>query len=382
MSNRSYNRTFFAIAVIVIAAIYVGYGQTNITNQAVHPPPKPQFYQQRETTATPAIKSELDTLRKEAQAKKWTFKVGYTAAMDRPMSQLAGLKLPQNFRKVAVEQNKNAMELLQIDREAQDKYLKAHPGARLPDMAIIGSPSAPRFSWTTYGKVSPVGDQGGCGSCWAFSTLGAYEASYLIRNNHLVNTSEQHMMDCSGIGDCGGGWFAHDWMVTDGVGSESNDPYVGMNKACDTTIIHRYREVTWGYVNPDVPIPSVHELKVALCEYGPLSVAVYATSAMKAYVDGVFNEHNNRDLNHGVTLVGWDDSKHAWLIKNSWGTDWGLDGYGWIAYDSNRIGESACWGRAISEAYPLPKAYIDKVKKLPPPPWGGTVKMKPTTVVH
>jgi len=87
-------------------------------------------------------------------------------------------------------------------------------------------------------------------------------------------------------------------------------------------------------------------LKKALCEYGPLAVAVAATPVFKAYKSGVFNENSNAGINHGVTLVGWDDSKEAWRIKNSWGTGWGEKGFMWIAYGCNQIGYAASWVQA------------------------------------
>jgi hypothetical protein len=96
-------------------------------------------------------------------------------------------------------------------------------------------------------------------------------------------------------------------------------------------------------VDPSTQIPSVTKLKNALCKYGPLAVAVRVTSAFQAYKSGVFNQKDPGGVNHGVTLVGWDDSKKAWLIKNSWGPGWGMSGYMWIGYGSNKIGYGAGW---------------------------------------
>jgi len=92
----------------------------------------------------------------------------------------------------------------------------------------------------------------------------------------------------------------------------------------------------------------VDKLKQALCRYGPLAVAVRATRLFQAYKSGVFNERDTGKVNHGVTLIGWDDNKEAWLIKNSWGTGWGEKGYMWIVYYSNSIGYGASWVEAKS----------------------------------
>src|SRR5262249_39263695 len=113
------------------------------------------------------------------------------------------------------------------------------------------------------------------------------------------------------------------------------------------------KALTWDYVNyPPDKIPTVPQLKTALLEHGPLVVLVRVTDAFKAYRGGVFNERERGEVNHAVTLIGWDDSKKAWLIQNSWGSDWGtkirLDntdfgGFMWIAWNSNSVGKYAAW---------------------------------------
>jgi hypothetical protein len=104
------------------------------------------------------------------------------------------------------------------------------------------------------------------------------------------------------------------------------------------------RALAWGYVNePFDKMPSVERLKAALVEHGPLAVAVWADYCFSVYKSGVFNGQNNRSVNHVVVLVGWDDEKGAWLVKNSWGKDWGENGFGWIKYGSNNIGLFAAW---------------------------------------
>jgi hypothetical protein len=97
-------------------------------------------------------------------------------------------------------------------------------------------------------------------------------------------------------------------------------------------------------------------MKQALLKHGPLAVAVNATSAFQHYSGGVFNEHSTGAINHGVLIVGWDDKKGkggCWLMRNSWGTDWGEKGYMWIEYGSNRIGDHAAWVEAKSANYDL-----------------------------
>ena len=194
--------------------------------------------------------------------------------------------------------------------------------------------------------VTGVRDQGTCGSCWAFATIGAFEGSYLIRNYQEIDASEQQIVSCSGGGSCRGGMYGFDYLVNHGDAKESDIPYGNSNGNCNTGVASPYRAYTWGYL-PGVSggwgIPTASALKQYLCVHGPLYVAVRATPALQAYTEGVFNEHDTRITNHAVTLCGWDDAKGAWLIKNSWGTDWGMNGYVWIAYGANSIGDGAAW---------------------------------------
>ncbi|MBL8208307.1 MAG: tetratricopeptide repeat protein, partial [Blastocatellia bacterium] len=109
--------------------------------------------------------------------------------------------------------------------------------------------------------------------------------------------------------------------------------------------VHSFdRPLAWGYVNePFDKMPSVEKLKTALIEHGPLAVSMWADHCFAVYKSGVFNANNNRSVNHVVVLIGWDDSKQAWLVKNSWGKGWGEDGFAWIRYESNNIGLFAAW---------------------------------------
>jgi hypothetical protein len=100
----------------------------------------------------------------------------------------------------------------------------------------------------------------------------------------------------------------------------------------------------WDYVgSPPDKLPTVLELKTALIEHGPLVAPIYYDDCLANYRGGVFNEKDLGMINHVVLLVGWDDEKEAWLIKNSWGETWGEKGFGWIKYGSNNIGVFAAW---------------------------------------
>ena len=294
--------------------------------------------QDRELNASPQIKMNLMNLRALIKAQNLTFEVGYTAAADFKLEQLATLKVPANINAQITAQNLLAGSAL--------KSLAATPAAC--------SATAASYDWRQAGGTTSVKDQGACGSCWDFATIGSFEGSWNIINNEVINASEQDVLSCSGAGSCGGGWWAFNYLINTGVAAEASFPYTATNGTCKT-VVRPYKAAAWGYVGNSSSIPSVASIKQALCAHGPLAVAVNATSAFQHYTSGVFNEHNNSGINHGVTLIGWNDSKNAWLVKNSWGTGWGSTcdygterGYIWIAYGSNNIGYAAAWSKAAT----------------------------------
>lgn len=292
-----------------------------------------KFYQLREEAASPKVKSALKLLRDEITAKNYTFQVGYTSVMDMRIEQITGLKEPANLGELIKKQNVAAES--RIDRQM---------------MQAVGaacSPSAASFDWRTANGSTAVRDQDGCGSCWAFGTLGAFEGSHRIKNAIAADSSEQDLLDCNPWGySCSGGWWAHQYLIDKGVAREADYPYTASKGNCKT-VARPCKATAWGYVAGTASVPSVAALKQALCQYGPLSVAVNATGAFQGYTTGVFNACvAGGGINHAVTLIGWDDAKKAWLIKNSWSTGWGDKGYMWITHGCNNIGYAAAWIQA------------------------------------
>jgi cathepsin L len=379
-------------------------------------------YAERERTAPTEIKTRLASLRAEAQSRNLGFRVAYTSALDRTLGQLTGSKAPANLARRARLQTQLASSLRAIDDQARASYLskqRINPQAfALPLTYSPPSPSASSFDWRALGKVTPVSDQGQCGSCWAFAAIGAYEGSYLLRNGTSVDASEQDILDCSGGGNCkDGGWHtqAFDYMMSTGDATDASYPYTGAKGNCSASGSAPFHVVNWAYVtdqaighNPEGPdssnqrMATIAEIKQALCSDGPLVVTVFVTGQFQAYGGGVFNEHKSAGefyvdpesgkpfpvdkdgrlyafdpngqkyyrQNHAVTLIGWDDTKGAWLIKNSWGTGWGETcgygnekGYGWIAYGTNNIGYAATWVSAHNGYHPLPPIYYTTIRE-------------------
>ena len=213
-------------------------------------------YSHREARAAAELKAKLASLRQVIAAEKFSFEVGYTTAMDLSLESLAGTKAPADLPEQAVRQRAIAERLLQIDQQEREKFLKENPKFP-PEVAASCSPSQKAFDWRTSNGVTPVQDQNACGSCWAFAAVGAYESSYLIRNGNSPTVSEQHALNCSGAGNCGGGWYGgvFDWMIKVGDANRSTVPYVSRQQACRPNVGLEYRAVAWGYVAPNGGIP-------------------------------------------------------------------------------------------------------------------------------
>jgi cathepsin L len=323
---------------------------------------------QREASAPAEIKAKLEAMRRDIRQKRLSYRVGYTRALDKPRAALLGdvddpLFTPGYRREV----QRRATELIELDDKLRRDALLSDPRLRrtLPDIAVLRLACRATnisFSWRAAGKVTPVKDQS-CGNCWAFAALGAYEASDRIRNNRTLDSSEQYINDCGrtdgGVdaGSCGGGLGAKalEHIVRDGSVAETTVPYAGTDNAC-TNPATPQNAVAWGFVDPAVEFPTRRQIKEALCKYGPLTTRMRVVSDnLFAFTGtGVYSENVVSDADgggHAVVIVGWSDLKKAWLIKNSWGTDWGDGGFGWLAYTSNRIGRHTTWIKAASTFY-------------------------------
>ena len=252
-------------------------------------------------------------------------------------------KLEDDLKRLEEEKKKLEEEQARLDKEKeelanQDRTDIVNP----PDSKLAA------FSWVERGKMTPIKDQGQCGSCWAFSSAATLEASLYIRRNLSVSLSEQSILDCSGGGSCNGGWYGNvfTYYMSKSAVLQKDAPYQGVQKSCVSNPAGNYKVAAWGYLRKDLGKPTVDEIKMALCTYGPLSACVEVTSAFQSYKSGVFDEFAKigpDQINHAINIVGWDDKKKAFLVKNSWGTQWGENGYVWVAYDCNNIGYGATW---------------------------------------
>ena len=271
------------------------------------------------------LEEKINALKVQGEAAGWTFTVGVNPAMQYTIEQLC------NFKPELKPYHSGSNDYL--------KYTQKGGPWVSPDPTPTPTNTPPYAAYTGY--YTPVRNQGSCGSCWAFGTIAAFESN-LKKNGITTDLSEQWLVSCNTDGwGCNGGWMADDYMVNPGAVLESCYPYTATDSTCYTGCPFVYQASSSGTTGDDVA-----SIKWGIVNYGGLAVAVYVNSAFQAYTGGVFNGCDDKSCNHAVELVGWDDSKGtngAWLMKNSWDTGWGEDGFMWIEYGCSNIGYASTY---------------------------------------
>jgi len=216
------------------------------------------------------------------------------------------------------------------------------PVAREYTSAVLGKIPA-SWDWRTKGAVTAVKDQGMCGSCYRFSATGNIEGQWILAGNQLVGLSEQNVVDCDRecsifMGEqscddgCNGGLQPNVYkyiMKNNGIDTESSYPYQGYDNTCE------FSNKSVGAKIKNFTMVSTNEDQIAayLVEHGPLAIAANAEE-WQFYIGGVFYLPCFTSLDHGILIVGYgtetdifDEPMPYWIVKNSWGADWGEDGY-------------------------------------------------------
>jgi C1A family cysteine protease len=203
--------------------------------------------------------------------------------------------------------------------------------------------------------------QGACGSCWAFAAVASLEIrntlySSTYRTLKGNNFSEQQLLSCNPDGfSCQGGFIVTDAIDTKlgnaGIVNEEDFPYAGQKIPCIFNLLNFIPSQGYRRISPfaralnstdSSQIASESEIKRVVYTYGSVWTTIYADDAFQGYKSGVFNACRTNlragEINHAVNIVGWDDAGGYWIVRNSWDTSWGENGYARVRYGCNNLG--------------------------------------------
>lgn len=258
------------------------------------------------------------------------------------------------FTDLTLDEYKN--NFVKLDSNLQSNYLSKRFGKKCKVMTYNQVDLPKDIDWRSHDAVTSVKNQGQCGSCWSFSATGAIEGANAIYNNDLISLSEQQLVDCSseyGNHACNGGLMdnAFEYVEDYGLCTEEDYPYQASKGTCMSSDCKSAVTLRSCF---DVPQNNELMLKEAVSQQ-PISVAIEAdTRVFQMYTSGVITgDACGTNLDHGVLVVGYgnEDGVDYWLVKNSWGTSWGDDGYVKIERSDSTNDPGVC-GIAMQPSYP------------------------------
>ncbi|RUS80967.1 hypothetical protein EGW08_011287 [Elysia chlorotica] len=230
------------------------------------------------------------------------------------------------------------------------RYTHGNRGGSTFSRNMLRGTSVPdQWDWRIIGAVTPVKDQAICGSCWSFGTTGTIEGANFLKTGKLVRLSQQELVDCSwGFGNngCDGGedFRAYKYLLANGglSSEELYRPYQAIDSTCLKDKVQNVVQISNYTI---LPQGDLNTLKLALFEKGPISVAIDAShKSLSFYANGIYYEpecsSDPDGLDHAVLAVGYGslNGQNYWLVKNSWSTYWGNDGYVLMSQKDNNCG--------------------------------------------
>lgn len=245
-------------------------------------------------------------------------------------------------------------------QEFKQFYLTAKPSQLPTDIPVtqvpLQTPLPTKFDWRTHNAVTPVKDQGQCGSCWAFSTTENIESMFFLAGHKLPTLAPQQIVDCDTTDSgCDGGWpmSAYEYVISaGGLDTEASYPYTSGDSGNSGSCQYNPSTVGGNITGYSFAVPACQDactkqnetlLMEQLVSAGPLSVCVNA-EPWQDYSSGILKDCPGAydDLDHCVQLVGFDTQAGYYLVRNSWNTNWGEEGYIRLALHHNTCGIANC----------------------------------------
>jgi C1A family cysteine protease len=270
------------------------------------------------SSANDKVDREIEQIQQAIEEKGYDWTPGRTSVMELSESErqnLLGLRIPDWY----------------------DDWFKGARKVEAPPHPVL----PPYFDWRDSSAITPVKDQGSCGSCWIFGAVGALEGMAKIYGGRALDISEQQILSCVSYGwGCDGGWmtYCYEHFQEYGAIGEECMPYRANDMIpCTEDSCELLARITgW------TPVANnVEAIKTAILK-GPVSCAFTVYDDFYAYSGGCYEHEGFDPCNHAITMVGWDDDfcdgEGAWICKNSWGRNWGENGFFRIKYNSCRIG--------------------------------------------
>lgn len=259
--------------------------------------------------------------------------------------------MPMGFKGHVRARNKDFLQALSAARH------------RILQAALLAQAPPPSWDSRTQGWIGPVKDQGQCGSCWDFSGTFVVETAYYkagaLPADGSAALSEEYTLSCGRNGGCNGddNVSVLQWAKSTGLPSSADyGPYKASAGSCTWKPAMKLHKIDdWGFVDGQQGegVTDTTAIKNAIMQYGCVGCGVAAGGDSFWNSGTGVGTGKSHNIDHDVGIIGWDDSKGAWLMRNSWGTSWGNGGYAWVEYGAYDLGTEAVWAVINAQAPPI-----------------------------